>query len=126
MQELGLGNGGNRPDRLKDRSRHFSVHANKGDGVGPALGFAAAESESSDIDSKLPKSASNLADDTRFIAVPQIENGAFQLRLQRNSFDLENARRTIMQDCAFSRKTCRRSGFFRHCGDFQSVWEAMF
>src|SRR6267143_3930968 len=105
MQELGLSNRRNRPDRPKDRGRHFAVYANKGDGVGPALGFAAAECERSDIDSELPKSASNRADDARFIPVPQIENGAFQLRLQRNSFDLEHARRTIMQDCAFGCKT---------------------
>src|SRR6266478_104941 len=106
MQELGLSNRRNRPDRPKDRSRHFSVHANEGDGVGPALGFAAAECERSDIHSELPKSASNLADDARFIPVPQIENGAFQLRLQRNSFDLEHPWRAIMQYCAFSGKAC--------------------
>src|SRR6266436_3559583 len=107
MQQLGFGNGRNRPDRSQDRSRHLAVYANKGDSVGPALGFAAAESERSDIDSELPKSASDLANDARFIAVPQIKNGAFQLRLQRNTFDLENAGRTIMQDGAFGRKTWR-------------------
>src|SRR5882757_3089037 len=105
MQQLGLGNGRNRPDRPEDRGRHLTVYANEGDGVGPALGFAAAESERSDIHSELPKSASNLADDARFIAVPQIENGAFQLRLQRNSFDLEHAGRTIVKHSAFGRKT---------------------
>src|SRR6266403_1949816 len=106
MQQLGLGNGRNRPDRSQDRSRHLTVYANRGDSVGPALGFAAAKSERSDIDSELPKSASDLADDARFIAVPQIENGAFQLRLQRNSFDLEHPWRAIMQYCAFSGKAC--------------------
>jgi hypothetical protein len=54
MQELGLGDGRNRPDRPKDRSRHLTVDTNKRDSVGPALGFAAAESESSDIYSELP------------------------------------------------------------------------
>src|SRR6266481_3184081 len=105
MQELGLGNGGNRPDRPKDRGRHLAVYANKRDSVGPALSFAAAESERSDIDSELPKSASDLANDARFIAVPQIKNGAFQLRLQRNPFDLEHPGRTVMKHSAFGRKT---------------------
>src|SRR6267378_1785236 len=105
MQQLRLGNGGNRTDRPKDRGGHLAVYANKRDGVGPALGFAAPESERSDIHSELSKSASNLANDARLIAVPQIKNRAFQLRLQRNTFNLENAGRTIMQDSAFGRKT---------------------
>src|SRR6267143_1247981 len=107
MQELGLGNGRNLPDRPEDRSRHLAVHANKGDSVGPALRFAATESERSDIDSELPKSASDLADDARFIAVPQIENGAFQLLLQRDSFDLEHPWRAVVKHSAFGRKTWR-------------------
>src|SRR6266480_4035367 len=107
MQQLGLSDGRNRPNRPKDRSRHLAVHPNKGDSVGPALGFAAAESERSDIHSELPKSASNLADDARFIAVPQIENRALQLRLQRNSFDLQHPGRAVMQYCPFGRKTWR-------------------
>src|SRR6266550_3106996 len=107
MQELGLGYGGNRADRPQDRGRHLALYTNKRDGVGPALGFAAPQSKRSDIHSELSKSASDLANDARLIAIPQIENGAFQLRLQRNPFDLEHPGRAIMQDCAFSGKTCR-------------------
>src|SRR6266851_3229269 len=107
MHELGLSNGRNRPDRPKDRARDLSINANKRDGVGSPLGFAAPKSERSNIDSELPQSASDLADDAGLVAVSQVKNGPLKLRLQRNTFDLKHPRRTIMEDRAFSRKAWR-------------------
>src|SRR6266446_2561511 len=126
MQQLGFSDGRNRPDRPKDRSRHLSVYANKRDRIGPALSFAPAEGKRSDIDSELPESASDLADDSGFVPVSQIENRALELRLQRNTLDLQHARRAVMKHCAFRRKLSRCAGFFGKCGDFQSVWKTMF
>src|SRR2546425_7838587 len=97
--QLRFGNGGDTPDRSKNGGRDFSIHADKGDGVGSALGLAPAEGERSDIDSELAKSRPNLADNTGFVAVPQIKNGAFELGLKRNAFDLQHPGRAVMEDC---------------------------
>src|SRR6266850_3634909 len=107
MQEFGLSDGRNRTDRPQDRSRHFAVDANKGNGIRPALGFSPSECERGDIDAELAQSASNLADDSGFVAVSQIENCALKLGLERNPFDLEYARRAVVKYCTFGRKTWR-------------------
>src|SRR2546430_17712203 len=78
VQEVCLRDGRNRADWTKDRSRHLAVDANKGNGIGPALGISASECEGSDIDAELASRASNLADDARFVAGSQAENYALQ------------------------------------------------
>src|SRR5437660_5880429 len=92
VQEFGLRDGRNRTDWTKDRSRHLAVDANKGNGIGPALGITASECEGSDIDAELASRASNLADDARFVAVSQVENCALQQNFQLNPFDLQHYR----------------------------------
>src|SRR6266852_1893613 len=126
MQQLGFSDGWNRPDRAKDRSRHSSGDPNKRHRVRPALCFAPAEGTRTDIDSELPESASDLADASGFVPVSQIENRALEPRLQRNTRDVQHARRAVMKYCAFRRKPSRCAGFFGKCGDFQSVWKTMF
>src|SRR5260370_22544974 len=126
MQELGLSDGMDCPDRLKNGSRDFAIHADEGNGVGPALGFAAAEGERCDVDSEFAESRADLADDTGFVAISQIQYGALKLGLQRNSFDLQHARRTVMENSAFGCKARRRTRFLRQRRDFQSIWEAVF
>src|SRR5258708_18453087 len=86
MQELGCGYGGNGPDRAKDRARHFAIQSDERDRIGSALGFAAAEGERGDIYAKFAQRGPDLTDDARFVAVSQVENGALELRFQRNSF----------------------------------------
>src|SRR3989442_13031036 len=103
--QLRLGNGRDTPDRPKNRGRHFSIHADKGNGVGSALSLPPAEGERSDIDSELAKSRPNLADDASFVAVPQIENGSLQLGLQRTTFNLQHPGHAVMEDCAFRGET---------------------
>src|SRR5712671_3945834 len=95
MEEFCLGNGRYSPNRLQDRSRYFPVYSDKRDGVGPALRFSAAERERSDIDSEFSESASNLADHAGLVAVAQIQNRPFELRLQWYAFDLEQAWRAV-------------------------------
>src|SRR5216684_6159274 len=107
MQQLSLSDGRNRPDRPKDRSRHLSIDPNKVNRVRPPLRLAPPQRKRSDIDPQLPQSAPDLTDNPRLIAVPQIKDGALELRLQRNPFDLQHARRTIVENRAFRRKTCR-------------------
>src|SRR6266851_8409909 len=119
--QLCLGNCRDSSDWSEYRGGYFSVDADQGDGVGSALRLAAAERERGDIDAELAKSCPNLSNNSRLIAVPQVKNRAFELGLQRNSFDLQHARRPVMENRSFSRETSRRSGSFGQCGDFQSV-----
>jgi len=46
-----------------------------------------------------------------------------QLGLERDSFDLKNPRRAIVQDRAFRRKPLRGTGLFRQRGNLQGIGE---
>src|SRR5260370_22481849 len=125
MKELGLCNRGNRADRSKNRDRHFAIHSDERDRIGSALGFAAAKGERGDIYAKFAQCGPDLADDARFVAVPQIENGALELRFQWNSFDLQHTRRAVVQNRPFCGESRRGSSSLGQRGDFECIWEAM-
>src|SRR5713101_9744147 len=104
MKQLSLSDGRNCPDGLKDGAGHFAINADEGDGIGPTLCFSPAKRERGDIDSEFAQGGPDLPDNSGLVSVSQIKNGAFELRLQRNSFNLQHARRTVMQNGAFRGK----------------------
>src|SRR5271168_1125968 len=91
MQELGFGDGGDAADGLEDRGGDVAIEADEGDGVRAAAGFAATEGEGGDVDAELSEHGTDLADDTRLVAILEIENGAFELGFERDALDLQNA-----------------------------------
>src|SRR5437588_871588 len=91
MQEFSLSDGGNRPNRLENGRRHFPVHSHKRDSVRAALRLPASKSKCGDVDAKLSKRRSDLADDSRLVAVSQVKNRPLKLRFPRNSFHLQPA-----------------------------------
>ena len=66
----------------------FAVDADEGDGVGTFVRGAAAEREGGDVDAELAERRTDLADDARFVVVAEVENGAFELRFERDALNL--------------------------------------
>src|SRR6266403_1970318 len=119
MQQLSLSDGRNRPNRLENGRRHFAVNANERDSISATLRLAPTESKRSDINAESSQGRADLADDSGLVAVSQIENRAFKLRLQRNSFDMQHTRRAVVEDRAFCCETWCRPGSFGQSGDFK-------
>src|SRR6266403_2105467 len=100
-QQFRLGNGGNGSNGTKDRGGYLAAYPNERNGFRTASGIATAEGGGGDIHAKLTERGANLTDDSGLVAVSQIEDGALQLGLQRNPFDLKDPRRTIVENGAF-------------------------
>ena len=70
----------------------------------PTRLFAPPQRKSRNVHAKLAQCRSDLADNAGFIAVAQIKNRPLELRLDRNSADLQHARRAIVQNRSLGRK----------------------
>src|SRR6266850_481475 len=112
-QQFRLGNRWNGPDWTENHCGDLAIYPNERNSFGAASRIATAESEGGNIHAKLSERSANLADDSGLVAVSQIEDGAFQLRLERDSFDLKHPRRTVVQNRAFRRKSLRGPALFR-------------
>src|SRR6476660_10293248 len=112
-QQFRLGNRRNVPNWGKNRGRYLTVQPNERNGFGAAIGIATAEGKGGDIHAMLSERGAHLTDDPWLVAVSQVQDGAFQLRLERDSFDLKDSRRTVVQDGAFRGKPFRSSALFR-------------
>src|SRR6266403_6196289 len=124
-QQFRLGNGRNGPNGTKDRGGYIAVQPNEGDSFGATVRFATAEGEGGDIHAKLSEGGAHLTDDSGFVAISQIEDGAFQLRLERDSFDLKDPRRADVENGAFRGEPLRGPSLFRQCGNLQGIGEAV-
>src|SRR6266478_7808261 len=124
-QQFRLGNGGNGSNGTKDRGGYLAVYPNERNGFGATVRLATAQGEGGDIHAKLSERGAHLTDDSGLVAISEIEDGALQLGLKRDSFDLKDPRRTVVKDGAFRGEPLRGPGLFRQCGNLQGIGEAV-
>src|SRR5262249_10695498 len=92
------------------------------------MGFAAPQGESRDIDAEFAQRGTNLANYAGLVAIPQIKEGAFELRFDRNTADLQHAGSAVVQDGALSgefRRGIRSFALFWQRGNFECIREAV-
>src|ERR1700759_5403766 len=70
----------------------FTVKTHQRNSFRPPGCLATAQREGSDVNAVLAQRSANETDDSRFIMVAQVENGAVEMCFQRNSVDLDHAR----------------------------------
>ena len=92
VEEAGFGDGGDGADGVENGGRDLAVDADEGDGMGTLVGGAAAEREGGDVDAELAERRADLANYAGFVFVAEVEDGAFQLRFERDALNIEDAR----------------------------------
>src|SRR6266446_927398 len=100
-KEAGFGDGADLLDGLKDRRGYISVQADQGYGLGTNGGLSPAEGEGGDVDSELAQGRAYLADHAGFVAVAEVQNCAFELRLHGYPVYLQYTRGAVVQNRTF-------------------------
>src|SRR5467141_3792347 len=126
-EEEGFGDGADLLDRLKDRRGYISVQADQGYGLGADGGLPTAEGEGGDVDAELAEGRAYLADHAGFVAVAEVQNGAFELRFHGYPVYLQYAGGAVVQNRAFHGefRGWVRGGLVRQDRDLKSVGEAV-
>src|SRR6266478_4748762 len=117
--EFGFRDSGDAADGLQDRRGNFAVKPNERNRLRAAGRFPAAERKCGDVYAQLSQRRAHLADDAGLVAVTQIENRPFELGLQRNAVNLEDAGRGVVQNGAFGGKALSGARFLRQRGNLK-------
>src|SRR5215469_2432491 len=110
--------------RLQNRFWNLSVQPDQRHRLRPALRFAPPQSERRNVYSMLSERRSHVPNHAGLVIIPQVEDRAIELCLERDAIDAHDARRAVMQHGSFRRKP-QTSRHFRERRNFEGVGKAV-